>query len=656
MSARPAPLAPPPPPAPAADRGAALAARPRGERRMLLLAGAYCLLGALFVTMWLWRDPASRIVAANPFDTDQFAWYFRYDATAAAHFRLPALTTVGMNAPQGISVMWNTFMLLPGVLLAPVTLLAGPQASLTVVMTAGFAGSALAMIAVLRRWGASVPAAALGGAVYGFSPALVQSSLGHYDLQFAVLPPLIADAALRLATGRCGPDEQGGRDGWVGQDRWVGWVGRDRWATARCGAWLGLLAAAQVFIAEELLFDTGVAVVIMTAVAMASRPRAIAGRVRDVAAGLAAGAAVAAAVAGYPLWVQFFGPLRQQGAPFTPDFYKNDLASFVQPSSSQLLHTAGSAAFSQGFQGGLPEYLGYLGWPMLAVVALVAVRFGRRLPLRATAATFVVLSVLSLGGTVLAGGHEHASIKLPWYWLQALPVTGSVLPDRFSIIADGAAAAALAFGFDAARRQWPAARRIVAGLAVAAVIPLAPAPLPAAAAPPVPAGWTAAFSALQLPASAHVLVVPIPVATYTAPLRWAAETSQPASMTGGYFMGPTWAGPAATDGNGLSSEAMYLNQLWAQSAGVPVAAVATLPVNQIYPDAPQMRAQFAGWKLSAIVAVTTAQSSLGRYLTGLLGPPAVTAGQVLGWCLTAGTHKPPESGIPGHAVPDAHCA
>ena len=43
-------------------------------------------------------------------------------------------------------------------------------------------------------------------------------------------------------------------------------------------------------------------------------------------------------------------------------------------------------------------------------------------------------------------------------------------------------------------------------------------------------------------------------------------------------------------------------------------------------------------------------------LTGLLGPPAVTAGQVLGWCLTAGTHKPPESGIPGHAVPDAHCA
>ena len=102
--------APSAPSAPSAERSLGDPA----ERRALALASLYFLLGAVAVTMWLWRDPASRLVAGNPNDTDQFAWYFRYDATAFAHFRLPALTTDAMNAPQGVSVMWNTFMLLPG--------------------------------------------------------------------------------------------------------------------------------------------------------------------------------------------------------------------------------------------------------------------------------------------------------------------------------------------------------------------------------------------------------------------------------------------------------------------------------------------------------------------------------------------------------------
>src|ERR1700735_2359627 len=180
-----------------AGPAAAERARPFVSSRTLLLAGTYYLVGAVALTMWLWRDPASRIVADNPYDADQFAWFFRYDASAVAHLRLPALITTGMNAPQGISLMWNTSMPLPGVLLAPLTLLAGPQASLTVLMTLGFAGSAVSMFATARRWGASTAAAGLAGLVYGFSPALIQSSAGHYDLQFAVLPPLIIDAALR---------------------------------------------------------------------------------------------------------------------------------------------------------------------------------------------------------------------------------------------------------------------------------------------------------------------------------------------------------------------------------------------------------------------------------------------------------------------------
>jgi hypothetical protein len=594
------------------------------------LAAMYYLLAALAVTLWLWRDPASRTVAGNPNDADQFAWFFRYDATAIAHLHLPALVTTAMNAPQGVNVMWNTFMLLPGIVLAPVTLACGPQVSLTVLLTAGFAGSATAMFAVLRRWGAGLAGAALGAAAYGFSPALAHSAIGHYDLQFAVFPPLIVDAVLRLATGRT--------------------------SAARGGVWLGVLAAAQLFITEEILFGTALAGLLLLIVIAASRPACVPGRLRTLAGGLGIAACALAVIAGYPLWVQFFGPLHQTGSPFTTDFFKNDLSGFVVPSSFMLFHTAGSAAEALRYQGQLPEYLGYLGWPLIVVLAVGTIRFWRRLPVRACAVACAVLSLFSLGGTLLASGHEHAWIKLPWYWLQGLPVLSAALPDRFSIVADGAAAAVLAFCADAAvpalaafaARRLPALASgvrpaaVVMSCAVLAVLPIVPRPLPAAAATPVPPGWSAAFASLDLPASATVLTVPVPMSTFTEPLRWQADTGQPATLVGGYFMGPAWNGHAYTDGNGLSQAGRYLNFLWAESgAGLPASLTGGVPASA-HPASPgyvpieavndtRMLAQIAAWHVTAVVAVTVRNSVLGDYLINLLGPPSVVVGDIMAW-------------------------
>jgi hypothetical protein len=609
-------------------------ARPLNGRGAVALAGVYYLLAALAVTLLLWRDPASRTVAGNPNDADQIAWFFRYDATAIAHWHLPALVTTAMNAPQGVNVMWNTFMLLPGILLAPVTLLFGPQVSLIILLTAGFAGSATAMFAVLRRWQVSAAAAALGAAVYGFSPALLHSAIGHYDLQFAVFPPLIADAVLRLATGRASP--------------------------VRGGLWLGVLVVAQLFITEEILFDTALAVTLLLIVIAASRPRAVPGRIAALAGGLGTAACVVGVIAGYPLWVQFFGPLHQTGSPFTTDFFKNDLSGFVVPSSLMLFHTAGSAAEALRYQGQLPEYLGYLGWPLIVVLAAGMIRFWRRLPVRACAVAWAVLSVFSLGGTLLASGHEHAWIKLPWYWLQDLPVLSAALPDRFSIVADGAAAALLAFCVDASvaalaafARSIPGRRLpqlafrgraagVVMSVAVLAVLPIVPRPLPAAAAISVPPGWSAAFASLHLPASATVLTVPVPMSTFTEPLRWQADTGQPASLVGGYFMGPAANGHAYTDGGGLPQAARYLNILWSESGtGLPASLTGGVPADA-HPESPsyvrieavndkRMLAQIAAWHVTAVVAVAVRHSILGHYLTNLLGPPSVVVGDIMAW-------------------------
>ena len=402
------------------------------------LVVALYVLGAFALTWRLWADPAGRMVTGNAGDITLFAWFMRYTATALSHGHLPALTTTGLNAPQGISLMWNTSVLLPAAVLAPVTLLAGPQASLTVMLTAGFAGSAASLFFVLRRWQASLLAAGLGGAVYGFSPAMLTAGVGHFQLQFAVLPPLIIDAVLRLATGRGN--------------------------AVRTGLGLGLLVAAQLFIGEELLVDAAVTAVVMVVVLAVSHPRAAVAAVREgaasIAAGLGSAAAVALVICGYPLWVQFRGPLSEHGSPWIVPTFHTYLYSFVTPSSALLFHTAGSAAAAAAYPEPLPEYLGYLGWPLLAVAVLAAVCFWRDPKVRLAAVTLVLLEWFSLGAVGLwVHGIRYPATLLPWHYLQHLPVLAQVLADRFTILADGAAAALLAFALDRARRVAPGTGR-----------------------------------------------------------------------------------------------------------------------------------------------------------------------------------------------------
>ena len=608
---------------PSAVESSPVAARPRGraEHWALWLILSCYLLGAVVLTWRLWADPASRVQSGDPEDVDLFAWFMRYAATAVAHGHLPALVTTALNTPRGINVMWNTSFLLPGVLLTPVTLLLGPQVSLTIALTLGFAGSAASLFWVLRRWGASIWPAALGGALYGFSPALVNSAIGHYHMQFAVLPPLIIDAALRIVTGRGRP--------------------------VRTGVWLGLLVAAQVFIGEELLTLTAVAGVLLVVVVAAGRPRLVLKRALSSALGVATAAAVALVISGYALWEQFRGPLTEHGSPWIPGNFTSSGADLVTPAGNLLVHTgasaadvartpAGAAAVANGYSP-LQEYLGYLGWPLLVVLVAAGIWYWRDPRVRATAVTWAVLELFSLGGN---------SSHWPWHWLQGLSLLGQVLPDRFAIVADGAAAAALAFALDLAlsaapeasgwqRRGWPFA------VAVLALLPLIPLPMHAARVPPVPAGWQAAFG--RLGPDARVLVVPVPYSHSPDAMRWQADTGEPASLMGGWFVGPAQGipancrrgcrqvpGQATSEYFGgptwdISVTAKYLDALWAGSptfGGKPISLASRhwIPLALAY------------LQPTAVVAVVNSpHSQFERVLWLLFGRPDFRVGQMVVW-------------------------
>ncbi|HET7016607.1 MAG TPA: hypothetical protein VFI65_21975 [Streptosporangiaceae bacterium] len=646
----------------AADRASAA---PRRVRWSTWLVLAVYLLAAFAVTWRLWVDPASRTVAGNPDDADLFAWYMRYAANSIAHWQLPALVTPALNAPSGINLMWNSSLLLPSILLAPVTLLFGAQTSLTVLTTLGFAASAAAMFWVLRRWQVSDSAAAIAGALYGFSPALLQSALGHYDLQFAVLPPLIVDAMLRIAIG---PDRLAGRalearPADAGDQRAGGWR-----PEVRTGIWLGLLVTAQLFVSEELTLTTVLTGTLLILILGTGFWQQAIGRLEPILAGAAVAVGVTLATAGWPLWVQFFGPLAQSGSPFLRDFYVNDLTGFITPSGFLLFHTSASAATAAAYRGQAPEYLAYLGWPLVIVLVVAAAAFWMQPVIRAVAASAIVLALLSLGGYPLVSGVDHVGVDLPWHWLEGLPLAGSVLPDRFSILLDGLAAVLLALVLDQVRqrlriralggsqsrlqprlqarlgdtgagRSGPRTRlRAVAatGLAVLACLPIMPLPLPSATADPLPAGWTAAFAALHLPDGARVLVVPVPEVHLTEAMRWQADSGQQYSLIGGYFIGPAWDGHAYIDGNGLTATSVYLNELWASGLrpGTPLALAAAGAGIQPATESPstaQVHADLTAWQPQAVVAVTRPGSPLARFLTGLFGKPAITTATVLAW-------------------------
>jgi hypothetical protein len=562
-----------------------------------LVLGGY-LAAAVLLNWRLWAGLRTMTPLGDPgpADNDLFAWFMRYTAEAVARGHLPALVTQAMNAPRGINLMWNTSFLLPSLVMAPVTLLGGPQASLTLMLTLGYAGSAAAMYWLLRRHGASVLAGGLGGALYGFSPALLDSAVSHYNLQFAVLPPLIIEAVLGILGGKGRP--------------------------VAVGAWLGALVAAQVFIEEEVLADVVIACLLLAVVLAASHPRAVLPRLRAAAAGFGTGAVVALAICGYGLWVQFHGPLTEHGSPFPNSKTVNSAGAFVNPQGGLVFHTASSAAYaaSHGLTGS--EYLAYLGWPVLVLLVLIVIRYWRDVRVRAAGVSWAVLELLSLGG---------GSALLPFHWLQGLPLLVEMLPDRLSIPADGAAAAVLAFGLDLARARasrttapWTTAgwarRAAPVTIAVLAVLPLIPRPAAAIPAATVPAGWYTVFTRLRLPATASVLVVPVPYSHQSSAMRWQAETGKPRELAAGWFIGPGPGGHAVTESYGpryVSQAVICLDALWKGS--IPASRCGMVP------------AALAYWHPAAVVAETSPGSPLGQFLIKLLGPPATRDGQLLGW-------------------------
>lgn len=585
----------------AAETGGAALARPAQERpaprrvtwgRLDLAVVAAYLLTALHVLSGLVGRVSSGYLSQGVQDHQAFEWYFGASAHNVATLSNP-LFSDRQNFPDGVNLMANAAVTGLGIPLAPLTLTLGAHVTFFIVELLGLAGTAAAWYWFLRRRGLVRPAAAVGGWLPGFAPAMVSHANGHPNFVALFLLPVILDRMLRLAE-----DDRRARDGVV----------------------LGLLVTWQIFIGEEPLLLAAVGMLVVGLVLLVHRRLDVA----RMLPGVAIGAGVSLVLVAVPLWWQFAG--RQSYTSIYHPPGGNDLAALW----GRATRTVGADPWaSAALSMNRTEENAFFGVPLWLVAGAILLVLARRPVVQALAVLAVVACWLSLGEEVVLRGRPTGIPSL-WSLVDELPILENVLPTRFAMIAIPALAGLLAIGIDAAFRASPLAARDVgaAGLpgwsvhaggwlavaaAVVALLPVVPTPLHVDPRPQVPAfftgdawrDWTSGGSVLAVP--------PTDIVDARA-FDWqlAADTLG-FPIVEGYFVGPN----GQPDRGGQYGATRRPLSLWLYDVNAAnTAAVATEAQRQ------QFLADLEAWRTDAVVLPMREQTAALRdSLVTVLGEP-----------------------------------
>jgi hypothetical protein len=555
-----------------------------------------CLAMAGLVFAGNWGSPTSTSIARGVGDGALMTWFLEWTPHALQHGLNPLFST-SMNVPDGVNVMWNTSLLLPGLVLAPVTLAFGPVLSFNLLLALGLGLSAWCAAMTFRRYVRSRVAALLGGLVYGFSPYMLAQSRGHLHLTLVFLVPLLLAVLDELLV-------------------------RQRRHPLLAGAALGLLAAAQLFTGEEVLVFTailGLALMVALAVLFPGRVR---GRAGHALVALGVASVVFAALAAWPLWFQLTGPQHVSGDLHPSETLATDLYGPVVPNRVQAIAPDAALRVSSRFAGNLAETNGYLGLPLVVLLAFTVVRWWRTPVVRVTAVLFLLALVLSMGARLVVGGHP-TGLPLPWAAIDSLPLLQSAVPNRFMLLADLFAGLLLALFVDRAL-TWATAPRLAAlvltGAAFLALLPRGPlGGVPVE----VPEFFTGS-EVQRIPAGSVALVAPAPAPGNAAPMFWQAMADLRFRVPGGYFVGPDPTGKARYGANPTP----LTRRMARIRAGFPAPRLD-----------PAERAELVGdlvrWRVGTVIVGPMerpgTQAAMVQFLTDLLGRRPSSTGGVWVW-------------------------
>ncbi|MFF4356437.1 dolichyl-phosphate beta-glucosyltransferase [Streptomyces sp. NPDC001604] len=561
-----------------------LAELARLRARTLRPADLFAVLLFLLMSMALYSgrlfDPDHRYLPDSLQDQNQWEWFFDVTAHNLAHLHNPLFSDL-QGFPDGVNLMANTVMLGLTVPFAPLTLLAGPAVSLSVVMTLGLAATAAAWYRlIVKRVVRRRSAAFVGASLAAFAPPMVSHANAHPNFVVLFMIPLIIDRALRLCTGA---------------------------RVVRDGVVLGLMAAYQVFLGEEPLLLAAIGLVLFAGAYGAVRRDVAQQAWRPLLKGLGIAAAVCLPLLAYPLVWQFTGPQSYAHMPHGDNSANSPLAllSFAERSL-----VAGNARRANALSPNPTEQNAFYGWPLVLLAFAIVVRLWEQALVRALAVTAVGAALLSLGPEFRIPMTDKV-YPGPWALLARLPLFESVIEGRVAMICAPALGMLLALALDRLTATRSAGTQYLGLLGVClALLPLVPAPLKTVERPATPAFFTTGAWQPYVRKGESLVTVPLPDAGDAEALHWQQQAGLDFKLPGGYFNGPYGADRTGIYGASPRYTSDLLSDI--RDTGVVPKLDATWRA--------QARRDFAYWRASAlVVAPGPHEEALCRAVTELVG-------------------------------------
>jgi hypothetical protein len=472
-----------------------LAASPALQGLVALLL--YLAIWLITETLPLVRHPGLAQLFQTSEDPNFYTWCLRWWPYAISHGLNPLFST-NVDAPAGVSLAWSTSVPPLALLVFPLTALAGPVVSFSLLVVAAIPVSGWAAFVLCRRLTQRFWPSLAGGAVYGFSAYEMNHIFaGQLNLAFSLLLPLMAYLVVLW------------RDGRIGSRAFVGL--------------LALTMALQFYLFVETFMDMTAVWVIALAVGYVLADRSDRPTVARLSrlAGVAYGLAIVCALP-YLAYALAHVP---RGFVRSPAISSLDLAGLVIPRAGQTFGLSWLAHWSAPLP--VPGKDGYVGIPLVALVVAVAITTWHRKSTRFLTVMLLVLVLAALGPEVHVDG--HAVIGVPWARLWFLPIVRSAYPARFMVFAFLALAVMIALWLARPSRQhwW---RWLLAVLAIAAIAANVP-KLDLQSSPGVPAFITTGdYRHYLAPGDTVVVISP----SGNAGLLWQAETDFYVRLAGGF--------------------------------------------------------------------------------------------------------------------------